>query len=188
MKKVLFTAIAVLGFTFANAQEGTTSTGGTKFGAKAGLNMSNLTGDAETDSKVGFFVGGFAEIKLSDKFAVQPELLYSMLGAKDDDANWDMNYLLIPVMAKYFVTEQLSLEAGPQIGFLMSAKYDGVDVKDFFSSTDLAFNLGAGYDVTEAINVSLRYSLGMSNVLDSDTFGDADAKTSNIGLAVGYKF
>ena len=178
MKKLLFTAVAVFAFGFTNAQE-------TKFGAKAGLNMSNLTGDANTDSKVGFFVGGFAEIKLTDKFAVQPELLYSALGAKDDNDSYNLNYLLVPVMAKYFVTEQLSLEAGPQIGFLMSAKYDGEDIKDLFNSTDLGFNFGAGYDVTETINVGLRYSLGLSNVLDSDF---ADAKTSNIGLAVGYKF
>lgn len=178
MKKLLFTAVAVFAFGFTNAQE-------TKFGAKAGLNMSNYTGDLDLDSKVGFFVGGFAEIKLTDKFAVQPELLYSVLGAKDDNASLNANYLLIPVMAKYFVTEQFSLEAGPQIGFLTSAKYDGEDAKDLFTSTDFGLNFGAGYDVTEAINVGLRYSLGLSNVLDSDF---ADAKTSNIGLAVGYKF
>ena len=178
MKKVLFTAVAVLGFTFANAQE-------TKFGAKAGLNMSNFTGDAETDAKIGFYVGGFAEIKLTDKFAVQPEVLFSMLGAKDDNANYDSNYILVPVMAKYFVTEQLSLEAGPQIGFLMSAKYDGNDIKDFYTSTDFGMNFGAGYDVTENINVGVRYSLGLSNVVDAS---GVDVKTSNIALGLGYKF
>lgn len=178
MKKLFFAAFAVMAFGVSNAQE-------IKFGAKAGLNMSNFTGDAETDSKIGFHVGAFAEIGINEKFAVQPELLFSMLGAKDDNANYDSNYLLIPVMAKYYATEKLSLEAGPQIGFLMSAKYDGEDIKDVYKSTDFAFNLGAGYDVTEQINVGLRYSLGLSNVLDSDF---AEAKTSNIGLAVGYKF
>jgi opacity protein-like surface antigen len=178
MKKVLFAAVAVLAFGVSNAQE-------IKFGAKAGLNMSNFTGDAETDAKIGFFVGGFAEIGISDKFAVQPELLFSVLGAKDDVANYDSNYLLLPVMAKYYATEKLSLEAGPQVGFLMSAKYDGEDIKDFYKSTDFALNLGAGYDVTENINVGLRYSLGLSNVSDVD---GADVKTSNISLGVGYKF
>uniref|UniRef100_UPI004049C393 porin family protein n=1 Tax=Flavobacterium sp. TaxID=239 RepID=UPI004049C393 len=178
MKKVLFAAVAVLGFTFANAQE-------TKFGAKAGLNMSNLTGDAETDAKVGFYVGGFAEIKLTDKFAVQPEVMFSALGAKDSDDALNMNYIVVPVMAKYFITEELSLEAGPQIGFLMSAKVDGEDVKDAFTSTDFGFNFGAGYDVTENINVGLRYSLGLSNVSD---FDGADIKTSNFALGVAYKF
>lgn len=187
MKKVLLAAVAVLGFTFANAQE-------TKFGAKAGLNISNFTGDVEDNSsKVGFQVGVFAEIKVSDKFAVQPELAFSALGAKFDagtDVNYNMNYIVVPVMAKYFATEKLSLEVGPQVGFLMSAKAkadsDSVDVKDFFNSTDFGLNLGAGYDVAENINIGLRYSLGLSNIAKDS--GDQKVGNSNIALALGYKF
>lgn len=178
MKKLFFAAIAVMAFGATNAQE-------IKFGAKAGLNMSNFTGDAETDSKVGFHVGAFAEIGINEKFAVQPELLFSMLGAKDDNANYDSNYILVPVMAKYYATEKLSFEAGPQVGFLMSAKYDGEDIKDFYKSTDFALNLGAGYDVTENINVGLRYSFGLSNISDID---GTEVGTSNLSLGLGYKF
>ena len=76
MKKILLTAAAVFALSYANAQD-------VKFGAKAGLNLSNFTGDVEnTSTKVGFQVGGFAEIKISEKFAVQPELLYSLQGTK----------------------------------------------------------------------------------------------------------
>ncbi len=183
MKKVLFAAAAVFAFGFANAQDSSNMS----FGVKGGLNMSNYTGDADTDSKIGFFVGGFAEFKVTEKFAVQPELLFSALGAKDNDFDESLNanYILVPVMAKFYVTEKFNLEAGPQVGFLMSAKIDGEDVKDAFKSTDFAFNLGAGFDVTENLNVGLRYSLGLSNVSD---FDGADIKTSNIGLGLGYKF
>ena len=71
MKKVLLSAIAVMAFMSVSAQE-------TRFGVKAGLNLSTFTGDAEdAKSLVGFQVGGFAEIKLTDKFAIQPEVLFS---------------------------------------------------------------------------------------------------------------
>lgn len=188
MKKILLTAVAVFGFAFANAQE-------TKFGAKAGLNISNFTGDVEDNSsKIGFQVGAFAEIKVSEKFAVQPEVVFSALGAKFDfggtDVNYNMNYLTIPVMAKYFVAEGFSLEAGPQVGFLMSAKAkadgESLDVKDGFESTDFGINVGAGYDVTENINLGLRYTIGVSNILADS--GDVKAGNSNIAFAVGYKF
>jgi len=185
MKKLLLTAAAVFAFGLANAQE-------TKFGVKAGLNMADLGGDDADglDSKVSFHVGGFAEIKLSDKFAFQPELVYSAQGAKADGGTYDLGYLNIPLMAKYFATDKFSIEAGPQVGFLMSAKGnpdsgDSFDIKDELKSTDFGFNLGAGYDFTENFSAGLRYNLGLSNIIDAD---GADWKNSVFSLSVGYKF
>lgn len=185
MKKIVLTAVAVFAFGFANAQE-------VKFGVKAGLNLSNLTGDATgTSIKAGFQVGGLVEIKTSEKFSIQPEIVYSMQGAKVDGGKLEISYLNVPVMAKYFVAKGFSLEVGPQIGFLVSAKAkaDGgvsEDFKDSLKSTDFSLNLGAGYDVTENINLGLRYGFGLSNM--SKISGDGTIKNSNIALAVAYKF
>ena len=58
MKKVLLTVAAVMAFGLMNAQE-------VKYGAKAGLNLSNVAGDVENnDMKISFQIGGFAEIKI----------------------------------------------------------------------------------------------------------------------------
>jgi long-subunit fatty acid transport protein len=206
MKKIILTAAAVFAFSFANAQD-------VKFGAKAGLNISSITGDNTEDvsSKIGFQVGGFAEIKISDKFAIQPELLYSAQGAKSKYSEvvpdlgtftgkftQKLAYLNIPVMAKYYVTEGFSLEAGPQLGFLLSAEseqtdsFEGdsvtetTDNKKDFNSTDFGFNLGAGYDVTENINLGLRYSIGLNNIVKEN--GSDSNSNSNLAFAVGYKF
>jgi len=192
MKKIILTAAAVFALSFANAQD-------VKFGAKAGLNLSNIGGDLEnTSSKVGFQVGGFAEIKVSDKFAIQPELVFSTLGAKVDEAHlgipdkytFTSAYLNIPLLAKYYITDEFSLEAGPQIGFLMSAKdkAEGAsdDVKDYYESIDFGLNFGAGYDVSKNINLGVRYSLGLSNI--RIVSGDYKENNSNIAIAVGYKF
>ena len=73
MKRLLFAAVAVFAFGFTNAQE-------TKFGVKAGVDFASVKvevmGVSGTASETGFFVGGFANIGLSEKFSVQPELLY----------------------------------------------------------------------------------------------------------------
>ena len=207
MKKIFLTAAAVFAFSFANAQD-------VKYGAKAGLNISSATGDTQIfgdlSSKVGLQLGGFAEIKISDKFAIQPELLYSSQGVKETDTDvisgivvtekttQKLAYLNIPVMAKYYVAEGFSIEAGPQLGFLMSAKAEvessalgqsvtaSADNKEDFNSTDFAFNLGAGYDVAENINLGIRYSIGLSNVLKNS--GPYSVSNSNFAFAVGYKF
>jgi len=209
MKKVFLTAVAVFGFAFANAQE-------VKYGAKAGLNLSNFAGDAqEASAKVGFQVGGFAEIKISDKFAVQPELLFSTQGAKyknsvsgsgysiSSEITDNVNYLNIPVMAKYYATEKLFIEAGPQIGFLMSANSEiketqtvgGItqtnslseDAKKQYNSTDFGLNVGLGYNFTENIGAGVRYTSGLSNIA-KDAPSSYKVNNTNIALSVAYTF
>lgn len=194
MKRIIFAAIAVMAFGFTNAQE-------TRFGVKGGLNISTLGGDASgVSSLVGFHVGGFAEIKIIEKLAIQPELVFSTQGAKEkffgEKYNTNLNYLNIPVVAKYYITKEFSVEAGPQIGFLVSAKSDGEDVKDIYKSIDAGFNIGAGYNFTENLSVNLRYYLGLANVVDTnddyedwEDFVDSYRVNNNvISLSVGYKF
>jgi long-subunit fatty acid transport protein len=198
MKKVLLSAIAVVAFMSVSAQE-------TRFGVKAGANLSTFGGDAEdAKSLVGFQVGGFAEIKLTDKFAIQPEVLFSTQGAKEEGSDLfgsyenkvTLGYLNIPVMAKYYVAEKFSVEAGPQIGFLLSAKSkfeaggesEKTDVKDAYESIDFGVNFGAGYDFTENLSVGLRYNLGLSNIAKTEDGEDFKMNNSVFSLSVGYKF
>lgn len=190
MKKITLSIIAVLVFGFANAQE-------TKFGVKAGVNFANLGGDSkDTKTLVGFQVGGFTEIKLTEKFAIQPELLYSAQGAKNEDSfggetlkyDTKLSYLNIPVMAKYFITEAFSVEAGPQIGILLSAKIDGEDFKDETKSIDFGVNFGTEYDFTENFSAGLRYNLGLSNINDGEVSDDIKVNNSVFSLSLGYKF
>jgi opacity protein-like surface antigen len=133
MKKIILTSF-MLCSAFAFSQE-------IKFGAKVGLNLSNLSGDYPTgidehNSKIGFHIGGFAEYEINDKFIIQPELLFSTqgntYGYKDyygggsyydgADYNLKLNYLNLPIILKYKIIEKLSIDFGPQIGYLMSAK------------------------------------------------------------------
>ncbi len=74
MKKIVLSLVAIMAFGFANAQD-------VKFGAKLGFNFSTISGLDGAETKLGLAVGGLAEIKLNEKFSVQPELMYSMLGA-----------------------------------------------------------------------------------------------------------
>lgn len=195
MKKIIFTAMVVFAFSFANAQE-------TKFGAKVALNIASLTGDVDNPSSlVGFQIGGFAEFKISEKFAIQPELMYSAQGGKESynqegfevEGTTKLGYINIPIMAKYYVAKSFSLEAGPQIGFLMSAKAEmkaageslSVDVKDEVESVDFGLNFGAGYDFTENLSAGLRYNLGLANAAKAD---NTDVKNSVFSISVGYKF
>lgn len=191
MKKIILAAIAVMAFGFTNAQE-------TRFGVKGGLNITSFSGGNYYDAKslVGFQVGGFAEIKIIERLSIQPEVLFSTQGAKQEvgmtDFDIKTNYINVPVLAKFYITKQFTVEAGPQIGFLVSAKSEGDDVKDSFKSVDTGFNFGAGYNFTENVSVGLRYTVGLSNIADYDVdnaeqYYDSP-KNSVLALTLAYKF
>lgn len=207
MKKLLliFSLLALMSQT--NAQEKNI-----QLGAKAGLNLASLTGDLDgTKGRTSFHLGGMAEIPMTDKLSIQPELLFSSQGAKDGDASLIFNYLNIPVMGKYYVTEELSLEVGPQFGYLLSANFkyetDGgdnpntetndersntkasetEDVKDDVKSIDFGLNIGLGYKMENGINFGARYNLGLANANNiegsSETF-----KNGVFQISIGYFF
>lgn len=191
MKKVfLVFAIVTLGFTV-NAQEVT-------FGVKAGLNLASIAGDDTDglDSRTSFHVGGVAEISISEKFSVQPELLYSAQGAKESfegiDIEVNLDYINIPIIAKYYVSEGFSLEAGPQVGFLMSAKAkaegQSEDLKDFVKGIDFGLNFGVGYKLDSGLNFGARYNLGLSNINDGEGSDEFKNQNSVIQFSVGYFF
>ncbi len=185
MKKVFLSFFLAASFYGASAQ--------VQFGAKAGLNLASLTGDdVDVKSKIGFNAGLFAEIPVSEQFSVKPELVYSLQGAKSDgegDSKLNLSYLNIPILAKYNISEGFFAEAGPQIGFLTTAKakYDGgsVDIKDNFKSIDFSLGLGLGYELSETYGLNLRYNLGLSSIADDD---DAKVKNSVFQLGIFYKF
>lgn len=181
MKKLIFIGILFFSFSAMQAQE-------MGFGIKGGVNFATLTGDDvdDVDSRTGFHLGLIAEFGLSESFSIQPELLYSAKGAEDGDMTWKLDYLTIPVMAKYFATDAFSIEAGPYIGFNTTSEIDmdggSVDIGDDTESTDFGVGFGLGYELPMGVFFQARYALGLSDIMT-----DVDAKNSAFQLSVGYK-
>ncbi len=190
MKKIILSALAVLAFGVTNAQE-------VKYGAKVGGNLTNIRVNADDfgtvvfDSNVGFQAGIFAEIKVADKFAVQPEALFSYESSKISSTDFNLSYINVPVMAKYYASEKISLQVGPQIGFLVGAKakMDGEseDLKDDIKSINFGLNFGLGYNLTEKVAVDFRYNAGLTDISENG-FEGGKMKVSGFSLALGYKF
>jgi hypothetical protein len=192
MKKIILTAIfATVVLVSANAQQ---------FGLKGGINFATLSGDVQNaSSRTSLHFGVTAEFTITDKFSIQPELLYSGQGYKYEEFLYKdvtkLDYINIPVMAKFYVAEGFSLEAGPQIGFLISAEEDwyengqgGVyDIKNEIESTDFGLNFGAGYKLDNGLNFGVRYNLGLSNVYKNYGF-NYDTNNSVLQISVGYFF
>ena len=128
-----------------------------------------------------------------------------------------LNYLDISPSLSFNVSDAFSLSVGPYLAFAMSgnikwemsAKGNGVDESesdseaikfgdgdddDGIKAMDFGINIGAAYNITDAINVSAGYSLGLSNLyyIDADADygddGEPSLKNNAIYIGVGYTF
>lgn len=179
MKKIILTVAAVFAFGFTNAQE-------MKFGVKAGYVNSNYGGDADDgDANSGFYFGGLMDLSISEKFHFQPEVLYTMEGNGEDEFN--LNFVRIPLMAKYYVAEAFSIHAGPQLGFVAG----GGEAKEFMKSFDFGVGFGAGYELPSGLFFDARYNLGLSDLNDfpaGSGLESAKITQNSFNIGLGYKF
>jgi hypothetical protein len=170
MKKLFILLIALCSVLAVNAQK-TKREEGIKLGIKGGLNVANLMGDVEDVAiRTSIHAGLVAEIIINDKFSIQPELLYSGQGASvtsDGGGRIKLDYITLPVLAKFPIAKNLSLEAGPQVGFLVSGKYKTNDSNDKIEDTktiDFGLNAGLGYELNNGVFFQARYNLGLTDV------------------------
>jgi hypothetical protein len=185
MKKLALILIAGISFTMANAQ------GQIQFGAKGGLNLSNVTVSNGFDgysysTLANFNAGVFLKVPIVRFFSVQPEVYYSGQGFKDNNGSGGtysvhMNYLNIPVLAKFTHRSGLFLETGPQLGLKLSAKQneEGVsqDVSSGFNSADFSWVFGAGFKIPMSpVGFDLRYNAGIINVANDSYYGNGNGQ------------
>ena len=162
------------------------------WGAKVGFNISNITNCDK--NKLSLHLGAFAEKRYSDLMGASAELIYSRQGFRGKDKDLDVkyktrvNYLNIPILAKFFVWEGLSVDVGPQFGFAINAKtkakVDGSSAKTKlkdFNVFDFSIPIGVTYRV-EDIFVSARYNIGLTDVFDAGV----NNKNHVFQLSIGY--
>ncbi|UKJ06649.1 porin family protein [Solitalea lacus] len=168
-----------------------------KFGIKAGGNFANNTFtnagfSASPSSLTSFFVGGLVTAEIADKFAFQPEVLLSSQGYKSGEFKNNTLYLNVPLMFKYNVISGLNLQAGPQVGLLLSAKEklngESVDIKKNYKNLDLGANFGAEYQFPMGLFLDARYTLGLANIAKLEEGESGSVKNTVFSLGLGFRF
>lgn len=218
MKKLIL-GMALTAGSLAFAQTTTTTTTRTttmsdnavRFGIKAGMNVSSLSKDAALEdqgSKIGFNAGVFATIPVATSFNIQPEVLYSQYGDKYDEVYLGnrysrarhLDYITVPVMFQYNFVPNFYVEAGPEFGFLVSAKNkfknetnnntlnQSANYKDDLNTFNFGLGLGAGYYFTDNIGITARYVAGLSDIA-KDRPANRDAVRNNVfQVGLAFKF
>ena len=200
MKKVILSLALLAGAaSAANAQEGV------KFGIRGGISAISLSGDDDKvsglkTSDYSYGLGGLggitANFAISDLVSVQPELLYNLKGTqvkengKDSKVRLDLHYVDLPILLKV-KTEGLYFEAGPQVGYLISAKFGGtskatIDTENL-QQLSLGYVAGLGYQLTSGLNLGVRFNGGISSVGKDNGIFDQQ-RNQVFSFLVGYEF
>lgn len=177
MKKVLFTAIAVLGFTFASAQ--LRDKGAIELVPQIGYSSSNYYGESNMNnsalSSVTFGVG--SDYFFNDRWSLRSGLHFQTMGSKLSSYYEEkLNYLTLPVNANWHFgsTRKWNLNFGPSFSFLMSAKGNGDDIKDKANTFQLGLAYGIGYkiEINDKFSILIDYQgiTGLSDVPKDSNF------------------
>ena len=215
----LIAALAlVFGISSSNLQAQTndsssSSKSGAQFGVKGGVNFSNLYTENVEDNNVltSFNVGVFASFPITNSIAIQPELLYSRKGAElvynnafaEGSAKFKLNYIEVPALLKFNLTENLNIHAGPYFAYLIDAQvknesdngifdFEESYDNDDFNKFDMGLSGGIGFDFN-SFGIGARYNYGLTNVgkertILGQTYTIPDAKNSNISLYLSLQF
>lgn len=177
-----------------------------KPGLRAGLSLSTIS-EMHADYRPDFYLGGFGEINLTKRYALQPELNYIRQGSNNVARNYidpdtqterivyqdlQMSYLSIAMMNKFTFGQGFQVQFGPAIDVLLS---DNLALRK--TSNDLSFVTGLAYRMPSGLAFEFRVKKGFLDVLDSDYyynnsnnhyfFGDYNTNV-NFQIGVSYSF
>lgn len=170
-----------------------------KFGIRAGLNVSNISFDnlPNKSERFGFHVGVFADLPVVPDFiSVQPELSYSVKGTAFKPLNQrqtlNMNYvdLLVPVA---FKLGSIDIQVGPFVSYLISTPdYTVFDenriIADAFTKLDAGLTAGLSYNFNRML-IGIRYNQGFLDVTkDNSRLLLGGGKNAVGQVSLGFRF
>jgi len=184
-------------------------------GPRLGLNLSNYWGNADNMKFTpGVAAGVFLMYSSLNHFGISADFLYSQRGTEYNDGRIKfrqrVNYLEIPVVARYFLTLEGNFRPnifiGPSLGIKLNAKRlngeyltgsgpvinadNGSDFNDLDLGGTGGFQLNWGTGNRQHFLIDARYTLGLSNVINLPNRWTPrnTLQNSTISIALGYSF
>ncbi len=194
MKKILLLVVVLL-LTNVNAQD-------ILLGVKGGLNLSQITSQ-KRNTRVAYHYGVMAEFKVeNERFTFQPEILYSAQGYARNKAysqtyTEKYDYIAIPIMFKYYLSDELNLQVGPQFSFNAKSEKgyknnNGSNQQEIderaLKTFDFSIGAGVGYKFSNRLNLSIRYNLGTTDIYRFSPYPRNPTRNSVFQFSVGYYF
>lgn len=169
---------------------------GFTFGIKGGTDINKLSGKSFRDEfSFGYHLGAFAEVGLTSRFGLQPEVLFSQITADTSSqfseiyefnnvSKVKLSYLKIPLLLNYAPNKFVSLQAGPQFGILIDQTKNLMkNGADAFSKGDFSMLAGFQLNILK-IRLYGRYGVGLNNINEIDDQEKWRNQTVQLGVGL----
>ena len=193
MKQAFYFFLFCLFINFVNAQS---------LGIKGGLNMANIdfaNKDYKTNRLFGFHAGILANYKLSPRFGLQVEALYSKEGANStyipsgEGYTGNTTFLQLPLMIQYRIMTGLQLAAGPQPGIPLAINETDErtgttqDLRKSYKPIDLRWAFAVGHHLAQVpgLGINARYSFSLRSFNEGNVNGTS-VKNSLFEIGLFY--
>lgn len=193
MKKMMMIAVMAIFAMTASAQNTNREVGAFTLQPKVGLTIGSFSGEyvtvggkVENKKRVGFTAGLEGEIYATNWLGIALGLNYAQQGWKFNDVKCKYDYLNVPLVADFYVARGLALKTGVQLGFLMNAKWDDLNVKDDCNKTNFSIPIGISYEFSNVV-LDLRYNVALSKVNKNAT-DNLKFRSDLVQITIGYKF
>jgi hypothetical protein len=182
----------------------------TQIGLKTGFNYVNniirntsvATQGLEHKPRLSYHIGVFTRIGFTEKISLNIDLLFSSKGfgfkgtagaLPPGGGSLHLNYLNLPILFGYNINEKLTIEFGPEFGYLLSAKSKfeskTIDVKWIWDNElDLGISSGLTYSLTEKLKIGIRYTHGLYSVIKDMVIKDINGNLSDTPNAQNRTF
>lgn len=173
-----------------------------KFGLKGGANLVKMDGKSFNDGyNLGYYGGGFVELKLGEKFYLQPEVLfgetnleysesfkdiYGNLLEVDNLSSIKLQRLSIPLTLNYKLANIFSLSAGAQVSIITDQDETIMrNAGKAFTEGDVGLIAG-GNLMLGKFRINARYIWGLNDMNNIDKQDPWKSQTAQLG--VGFVF
>ena len=183
----------------------------TSFGIKGGIQQTSVVLHQETEDVeisletpgTGFQIGGIADIKLSNNFSVQPQLLFNYRTGKSATFSGKLNAMSldIPINALYH-HNGFFIGAGPNFSYGLSAEVnpfeDGEENQDLYKEIEdeealikrfeIGVNALMGYQFPSGFGIQANFTRGLNNLVNGEDAEGIKFNFKQFGLTFSYMF
>lgn len=178
-----------------------------KYGLGGGMGMSNLIPKAfgsnfndlpifNHDPIMSYNLNAYIGIRPNEKFGLSFEPGYSRRGGKigllpgiiSGNVSWQMEYIQLPALLDFYVTDRISVSAGPELSWRVdsNADYLGLISDNLDHKFSAGMLAGIQFELHENIDVGVRYHRALTPVASIDLPGIGDWLKPKLSLHNQY--
>jgi hypothetical protein len=174
---------------------------GTSAGVKIGFNLAKFSiadpgATVSVDNRTGLVAGVFVTVRPGSLVAFQPEVLFSMQGAKFTDSgesgSLHIDYVQVPLLARIKPAKSpVGIVVGPALAFRARANLatigedEGLDFKDQVKNADVGLVAGVAIEFVHIV-LDGRYTWGLTNIAKDPE--DDKVKNRVFSATIGVRF